>query len=379
MKRILKKLAGSLVRLLPPHFLAEEAVKSIDSKQQRRLLLEELLLRHAPFDTLEERLKQVSHLLFGTSEQFLVDQERVKKDIHAVSTYTRTNIHLDAIYRRSRHLLASDPSWRGGCPYTLSTARQAYEKLSKHSPVLNKCYLDLGCGRANPYGVSLVMFANGASNCVALDLNSFPEEQAAQALYNQVLDMLAHPKRWALGNTREEEVLERIQKIDGDALSLGKMHKSLANIPLEHQVGDIGTIDLKAASVNWMSSRAVLEHFLDFESAVTRLKEITAPGGVAWHLVDLIDHRNYNEPQKFHQRSMLEEPDDWTDGLINCLRAGEIVQHFERVGFEILSKCAPIEKPYPPERLKFLNPRYREMPEEDINTLHLDLVIKRSL
>jgi len=119
------------------------------------------------------------------------------------------------------------------------------------------------------------------------------------------------------------------------ALRLGRLDDGLSNLPLRHIVTDIHSPMLEEESIDIMTSRAVLEHFLNFDLAVDRLFALMRKGGIASHHIDLVDHRAYSSSE-YHYWSFLAEGDDWSDGLVNRLRSCEIRPQFERAGFEIL-------------------------------------------
>jgi hypothetical protein len=84
-----------------------------------------------------------------------------------------------------------------------------------------------------------------------------------------------------------------------------------------------------------MPSRAVLEHCLDFEAAARCLFALMRKGGVAYHVIDLVDHPAY-EDAGYHWWSFLAEDESWSDGLVNRLRSCEIRPYLENAGFEVL-------------------------------------------
>ena len=125
-----------------------------------------------------------------------------------------------------------------------------------------------------------------------------------------------------------------------------------------------------------MSSRAVLEHFLDFEMACHKLWALMSPGSVAYHEIDLVDHRAYGS-LKYHWWSFLAEDEQWSDGLCNRLRASEIREYFERTGFEIIAYDARDKVEMPIEFRKQLKGRFASMSDEELNSIRVVFLIKK--
>ena len=145
---------------------------------------------------------------------------------------------------------------------------------------------------------------------------------------------------------------------------------------MRHVVTDIHSPSLQPNSIDLMSSRAVLEHFLDFGTAVRRLYDLMRSGGVAAHVIDIIDHRHYNDPQAHHYFSFLAEGDDWSDGLVNRLRSSEIKKHFIDAGFAIL-KCEEIRSEMPEGFEEKIAGRFRAMPMEELKVTGVKCVLRK--
>src|SRR5690606_20639334 len=75
---------------------------------------------------------------------------------------------VDALYDQCRLKLRTEPRWRYGSTRIHSTAGEWLGALQRHGGIAEKCYLDLGCGSHHPFGVSTVMYLNGASRAYAV-------------------------------------------------------------------------------------------------------------------------------------------------------------------------------------------------------------------
>jgi hypothetical protein len=254
-------------------------------------------------------------------------------------------------------------------------AREGFDGVSPYISLLDKVYCDLGCGVYHPYGICTIMYLNGARSTIALDLDGCDKERAAEALSDLLLDCLAAPDRWHWSEIDRESFLRRAHQFGLKALGEGKLEEGLACLPLEHIVTDIHNPLLQEDSIDVMASRAVLEHFLDFGVAVERMYALMRRGGVAYHHIDLVDHRAYTIPG-YHWWSFLAEGEGWSDGLVNRLRSCEIRPHFERVGFEVLRYENRVAR-MPAGFMDRVAGRFRGMSEEELSATGVFCVLRK--
>jgi hypothetical protein len=283
---------------------------------------------------------------------------------------------LDSVYTICRrHLQADATGWRHGPARVMQVAKEGFEAISRFTEIHGKTYCDLGCGTYHPYGVSAVMYLNGAASTIALDLHDADQQRAAEALADLLCDFICSPERWNWSGISTSEWVDRARQFDLGALRAGQLREGTRGLPLTHVVTDIHDPVLQENSIDIMSSRAVLEHFLDFGVAVDRLFSLMRSGGVAYHHIDLVDHRAYGNPE-FHYWSFLAEGEDWSDGLVNRLRSCEIRPFFEKAGFQILSYENRIGKM--PEGFKDrVVGRFRGMPEEELSVTGVLCVLRK--
>jgi SAM-dependent methyltransferase len=274
-----------------------------------------------------------------------------------------------------RRQLFSDPIWRYGPLRIHEVASEGYNLLRDFTSIEGKTYCDLGCGTMHPLGIAAIFYLNGAAHTLSTDLFSADERRAAEALADLLWDCFCSMEKWCWsGNTGLFR--ERLEQFDILALRSGNLKTGTAKVPMRHVVTDIHSPSLQPNSIDLMSSRAVLEHFLDFGTAVRRLYDLMRPGGVAAHVIDIIDHRHYNDPEAFHYFSFLGEGDDWSDGLVNRLRSSEMKSHFQQAGFEIL-KYEEIRSEMPPGFREKIVGRFRAMSIQELSITGINCVLKK--
>ena len=274
-----------------------------------------------------------------------------------------------------RRQLFSDQIWRFGPLRIHEVASEGYHLLREFTPIEGKTYCDLGCGTMHPLGIAAIFYLNGAAHTLSTDLFPADERRAAEALADLLWDCFCSMEKWCWsGNTGLFR--ERLEQFDITALQSGNLKTGTAKVPMRHVVTDIHSPSLQPNSIDLMSSRAVLEHFLDFGTAVKRLYDLMRPGGVAAHVIDIIDHRHYNDPEAFHYFSFLAEGDDWSDDLVNRLRSSEIKSHYQQAGFEIL-KYEEIRSEMPVGFKDKVAGRFRAMSLEELSVSGIKCVLKK--
>lgn len=282
---------------------------------------------------------------------------------------------VDNLFTALRREVRSRRDWRHGPNRVHEVASESFNAVRPHATMVGQRFCDLGCGVFHPYGVSAVMFLNGARSTLGLDLHGSDARRAAEALADLLLECLAFPDRWHWSETPRDEFIARVRQFDLAALMDGKLEKGLAGLPLANCITDIHSPMLAEGSIDVMTSRAVLEHFLDFGRAVERFYALLSPGGVAFHHIDIVDHRAYEGPQH-HFWSFLAEDEAWTDGVVNRLRSCEIRPHFERVGFEVLS-YENRRGTMPSGFLAQVKGRFKAMPAEELSITGVNCILRK--
>lgn len=102
--------------------------------------------------------------------------------------------------------------------------------------------------------------------------------------------------------------------------------------------GDIVELEIPDP-VDFVYSHHVLEHVKSVSATLEALSRSMRPGAVAYHVIDLRDHYNFNTPFLFYKYS----PRIWEDQLTkegvsytNRLRIDDLVGEMKQAGFQIL-------------------------------------------
>ena len=325
--------------------------------------------RGKAYDEILARLKELN----PDYERFMSGSQHVDSP----ATYEDTNIHLDRIFSFSRRILKRDRTWRYGRDYPAGTFRDAYGWLSRHIAIEGKTFCDFGCGPLHPFGTCVAMYLNGARTCTAVDALEIDPVRAAEAVHDQLVEVLAYPEDYHLSQIPRQQFLERVRQFNLRRLDDGDLAAGLADVPLRHLAASIHDAPLAGERFDIMTSRSVLEHFLDFPAASRRLFELMTSGGVAYHWVDVADHRAYTNPADFHEWSLLAEDVGWWDGLVNTLRACELRAELEAAGFQVLAQHNDYGK-LPEGFAAQVRGRFVHMPVDELRIRNVRFVLCRS-
>lgn len=284
---------------------------------------------------------------------------------------------LDPVYIGARRKLLRERQWRYGVSFVHDNVEPVFAALTESgATVQGKSFCDLGCGTHHPLGTAAIMYINGAASASATDIQDCDRRRAAEALYDLLQECLTFPDDWRRSSLPEGEFIARLREFDLKALRDGDFDAGLASTPLRHLVASIYNSSIPPGSIDIMSSRAVLEHFLDLDSACRTLWTWMSPGGLGYHFVDLVDHRAYTST-KYHWWSFLAEDDGWSDGLCNRLRASEIRASLERAGFEILACDVAARAEMPDAFSRQLKGRFAAMTDEELSTIRIVCLVKK--
>lgn len=132
-------------------------------------------------------------------------------------------------------------------------------------------------------------------------------------------------------------------------------------------------------SVDFVFSQAVLEHVAldEFAETIHELARVQSSGGVSSHRIDLQDHLAHGLHSLRFSRSLWESDLFARSGFYtNRLRASQIVETFERAGFEVMARqddCWPAL----PLRRDQLHADFRALSEADLRVRGSDLVLRK--
>ncbi len=278
--------------------------------------------------------------------------------------------HYDNLLTEGRRMLWHDPIWRQGPERAYSVTSEAIDIFLEYSDSLEVPYMEIGSGPYSPLGVSTVMYLNGVESTIALDITQADLQRSAEALYDLLAACALEPDKWNMSGKPNEEFLQRIRQFNIPALKKGDLLTGVSSTNLSYVLGSLENMPLTNEQVSLVSSRATLEHILNFKQGMQELFRVMQHGGVAFHSIDLVDHRVYREPEKYNMWSFLTEEKNPINKWCNRLRADEILKIAENVGFEThVIKTGKNE--IPPEVLNNLHPHYAKMDLEDLKTTNL--------
>lgn len=284
---------------------------------------------------------------------------------------------LDLIFTFCRRKLFENPKYRYGPLRVLEIANQVHDHIKKYASIKGANYCEIGCGVYHPFGVAAIMYLNGAHSITVIDKNPGDLRRAAEALYDLLTDCSNFSERWFWNEITYAEYRQRLGDFNLGALRSGNLLEGLKNINYQYVIKDVLKMESLENKIDILSSRATLEHFEFFEQGMRALHELMSSNGVAFHFIDLRDHRiYYNQVYKYNSWSFLTEDGSFADFNCNRLRASEILSVFEKVGFKIMD--ADLRKEHVPESvMDLLLPKYRKMSISDLETMTILLTMKK--
>lgn len=300
-------------------------------------------------------------------------------------------VHLNDLSWQSRRLL--ETRWKNQWAYNPQRASRIIQCLSAAWTVMPnwhpRAVLEMGAGSFHPLAHGLILYLNGAETALAVDVSDHLHnpEQAAQASFELLLHAIAFPERFALPGSNPEAIRQRAYSLPLDALQGGDWNALLSckAAGFAYANLDAARSILPSGQIDFMFSNAVLEHIREPEEALDWYHRLLKPGGLAFHLIGLEDHRHDDNPEQFAAWAFMADgeygpastirPDWW----INGLRASQWRALFEKAGYEILSwQCTPTF-PSPPDIRQRVRDEFRDLPEEDLRTFMLETVIRKPL
>ncbi len=286
---------------------------------------------------------------------------------------------MDAVFTTSRRYLQSvSERWRHGPDRVLKVSKKVYDQFHAHTSITGKKYLDLGCGHYHPYGTIAFFFINGAGTCYAIDDDHAEPQRAAEALYDELLAALAHPQEWWQEEIDLVDYERRIREFNLAALKDGKPEQGIAAVPIHYQVGDAGYPGrYQSESIDLINSTAVLEHCTDLSQVFATLFKMQPSGGLSYHEIDLVDHRVYSEPERYHYWSFLTCEDDDPHSVSNKLRKSQILELAKSTGYVVLSEESISDSTLPQDLKSKLLPLFQSLSDDDLATTGLKILLQK--
>ena len=269
-----------------------------------------------------------------------------------------------------------------------SGAKHGYQKLLRKTRSLKQNldghfrhpggFVEFGCGTHDPMALAVLHYLNGYGRCHAIDLmKPRNETYSALSMYDIVTNIRCFPERYCFNGTSEAEILKRADRLNLAAFEAGDFWGGFEGVRDEvcFESADILESTIDEESISLVASFAVLEHVDNLDAICDRLRRVMRPGGMAFHFVDLADHRSYRKVPQFNSFTFLTEKH--APSGMNRLRANEIVEAHRRHEFEILRDNRQTET-MPEETRQRLLPRFRRMRMEDVSAIKQTLVVRRT-
>jgi tetratricopeptide (TPR) repeat protein len=282
---------------------------------------------------------------------------------------------LDRVFSQVRHHLRDESWWLYG-PLCQVERFEVLRGWFDSTTSLGGIVVDLGCGRESPFGLSVLIYLNGADATLATDFDPcFDEPRAALALYDLLIACFTSPESYKVSKIPLTEFRNRIERFDLERLREGDLTAGLRDVPCKYHVGSfkdavensgLGPIDL-------VVSFSVMEHVTDVPSLVADLYDSMADEGWMIHNVDFRDHRSYWLPLSPWAYLLEGIP---AQQISNEIRLSEMIGLVEIGGFDILDVERADEEP-PPEVWEHLRERFRRLPADDIRTQLAKLTFRR--
>jgi SAM-dependent methyltransferase len=255
--------------------------------------------------------------------------------------------------------------------------RSVLTNLAEVGPLPAGAFVDLGCGAHDPLALACCFFLNGYEPAYAIDLQGPRNEvYSALSMYDVLANVSLFPARWCSPATPAAEFRKRLQLFDLAAFERGDLAGGFARTAGKLSFESCGIVDssVQAGSVALLASFAVLEHVSDIGKVCAHLFKLLKPGGVAFHFVDLADHRSYRSDGGYTKFSFLTE--ELPPQSLNRLRAHQVTAAHQDAGFEIL-KDQRHTAPMSPQERKLLLPQFKAMRTEDLQAVRQQLVVRR--
>lgn len=240
-----------------------------------------------------------------------------------------------------------------------------------------KTFVDFGCGAHEPLALSSFFYANGFANCIANDFlpirnNTF----AAISMFEVLSQMMIFPEDFVALGQSQSSFLSRVKNFDLKGFQEGDFSAGVH--PIQESVGFLSCNILESGidheSVSLLVSFAVFEHVFDIKRVCSYLYDISEPGGLQFHFIDLADHRSYRNDGVYNKFSFLTE--ETGPSNINRLRASEHIANFQAAGFEILSQEANSEA-IDEATHNALLPHWKSLDRSDLETHGLTVVLRK--
>lgn len=205
------------------------------------------------------------------------------------------------------------------------------------TPIPAGGFLELGCGAHDPLALAMYFYLNGLTPAFGVDLLSPRTPHfTAVAMYDILAHIKMFPGRYTWGDNRPSDIIAALRSVNVAAFESGDFAAGLEGLggKVDLLSEDLLQCPVLPGSIALLTSFAVLEHVSDIDAVMRRCFELTAPGGIGFHFVDLADHRSYRGDGMYGPLSFLTEA--VAPPNMNRLRAPQITAAARAAGFEIV-------------------------------------------
>lgn len=238
-------------------------------------------------------------------------------------------------------------------------------------------FIELGCGAHDPLALSTYFYLNGFEPAYGIDLLPPRNEYySALSMFDICQNIKSVPKSYCRPGVDPKDVLARLRDFRPASFEQGKFVGGfgLARDRVKFLQEDICEADIARGSCSLIVSFAVLEHVTDIARVAQTLYDLLLPGGIAYHFVDLADHRSYRGDGKIGPLDFLAEEE--APPNMNRLRAPQITQAHVDAGFEIV-KDDRGRAEMPDWVRENLQPQFKVFSLEDASTIKQSLIARK--
>lgn len=268
----------------------------------------------------------------------------------------------------------------GGAKYGAAKLRSKIKALGsfvRKYPLPAGGFIELGCGAHDPIGLSMYFYLNGFEPACGIDLLPPRVERfSAMSMYDILSNMKMFPERYCWPGSEPADIERRIGAIDVEKFENGDFWGGLAGLDgrVNLLTEDLLDCDLEPGSIALFTSFAVLEHVTDLAGIFERCYDLLAPGGIAYHFIDLADHRSYRGDGGFGPLAFLYE--DVAPANMNRLRAPSFIAAALAAGFEVLVDRRIAETLPEADHARMVEP-FRSMAIEDVAIIKQQIVLRK--
>jgi SAM-dependent methyltransferase len=245
----------------------------------------------------------------------------------------------------------------------------------------DKYVLEIGPGFS--MGVAFLVGISGAEVVCAVDAYPHPKESDNDfilSMYNALLNNRSSLET-VVRNTSDEDFTNQFSTCiskDEQGQLMYRREKLSFFYPYY-----VEKLPFRDSSFDCVYSSATFEHFKLPQQAVQELFRVTKAGGVHCHIIDLRDHRDFNNPMEFltlddsqwlaHYASIRSTSYSHT----NRLRSSQIVHCFEQAGFTTL-KVLPFEHcTVKPELRARLHADFKGFSDEELGIMGCKYIFRK--